>query len=64
MTNVCTTVVVLLIMITHCVQSVGVHVIPYRFSKSGKVWRVPGGSSTARVKPITAGLTACSVTGV
>ena len=35
--NGCTTVILLFLMITHCVQSVTMHVIPYGHTKSGKI---------------------------
>ena len=41
MTNICSTVVLLLFTVTHCVQSVAMRVIPYGYSKSRKIQDVP-----------------------
>ena len=47
MTSVCTTIVILLFMVTHCVQAVAVRIIPYEYTTSRKIWGILGGGSIA-----------------
>ena len=63
LTNNCTTVVLLLLTVTHHVQSVAMHTIPYGCTKFWEDMRHPGRWFWRQVKLLTMGYTACSVNG-
>ena len=63
LTSVCTTVIILLFTVTHCVTSVAIPLIPYGYTKTPEDMRHPGRQFHHQVKHITVERTACNVTG-
>ena len=58
--NICTTLLLLLLMLAQHIPSVAIRIIPYGYTKSQKIWGALGGSSAAEEVPTT-GYRACSV---